>query len=326
MEYYLRYVDRDRDESFVLESLDTILTLAASLRFEELFVNHACSFFDDSLLIGRLLPHLKNLTGATLTIAAHDYFTVCPSWTLIDDTGRFCGVPDITRCRQCLPNIRSEVRSLVGCDDIDRWRTLWGRCLEEATTILCFSGASMELIRRAYPNLSADKFVVRPHAVDYLPKPKLRLSLDAPLNIGVVGMIPEAKGAGIVREMARLIKERQLAVKITVIGRIDQVRESPIVHITGRYERHELPQLIQKSGANVFLLPSVWPETFSYVAGELMHMGLPLAVFRLGAQAERVASYPNGLLIEETNAEHALEQLIGFQARLRRMHGSVFLT
>ena len=184
-----------------------------------------------------------------------------------------------------------EVSSLVDCDDIDRWRALWSRCLEEATTILCFSRSSAELLRRAYPNLSPDKFVVRPHVVDYLPKQKLRLDLDIPLNIGVVGMIAEAKGAGIVREMARLIKERKLPVKITVIGTIEKVRESSVVHIMGPNNQEELPGLIEKSGVNIFLLPSVWPETFCYVAEELMEMGLPLAVFKLGAQAERVANY-----------------------------------
>jgi hypothetical protein len=29
------------------------------------------------------------------------------------------------------------------------------------------------------------------------------------------------------------------------------------------------------------LLPSIWPETFSYVAEELMQLGVPLAVFDL---------------------------------------------
>jgi glycosyltransferase involved in cell wall biosynthesis len=36
------------------------------------------------------------------------------------------------------------------------------------------------------------------------------------------------------------------------------------------------------------LLPSIWPETFSYVTQELMSLGVPLVCFDLGAPAECV--------------------------------------
>jgi len=65
------------------------------------------------------------------------------------------------------------------------------------------------------------------------------------------------------------------------------------------------------------LLPSIWPETFSYVAEELMQLGVPLAVFNMGAPAERVAQYENGMVIDRVDAAHALQQLRAFHAKLR---------
>jgi glycosyltransferase involved in cell wall biosynthesis len=324
--YYLRYLDEGHDEILSVDSLETVVILTAALTPKAIFVNHTYSWFDDSLVLAEALPYLKHVTGAQLSMATHDYFTICPSLRLLDDGGRFCGVPAIARCRECLPNIRTEIRSLVGCHDIDRWRTLWGRCLDEATTVLCFSRTSIDLLRRAYPYLAPDKFVLQPHTVDYLPEVPMRLPLDEPLNIGVVGIISEAKGAGIVREMARLIHHRRSSARITVIGAIDDAVESEILRITGPYQRLELPELIARSRANVFFVPSVWPETFSYVTAELIQMGLPLVVFRLGAQAEHVASYPHGLIIETVSAEHALDGLAAFRARLRRDYGAIFTT
>lgn len=125
------------------------------------------------------------------------------------------------------------------------------------------------------------------------------------------------KGAGIVVEMARLILDRQLPVKITVIGSIEGLVESDAVSITGPYVRQNLPGIIEKVRANVFFVPSIWPETFSYVTAELMEMGVPVAVFNLGAQGERVATYPLGLVIHEIDSANALDQLIAFHAKLR---------
>ncbi len=85
--------------------------------------------------------------------------------------------------------------SVAGCKDIDRWRTVWGRCLMEATTILCFSRTSIELLQRAYPYLAQEKFLLQPHVVDYISPSRVRVDVRAPLNIGVVGTITEAKGA-----------------------------------------------------------------------------------------------------------------------------------
>jgi glycosyltransferase involved in cell wall biosynthesis len=55
------------------------------------------------------------------------------------------------------------------------------------------------------------------------------------------------------------------------------------------------------------MLPSIWPETFSFVAEELMSMQVPLCCFDLGAPAERVREYGLGRVIRETDAEAALD-------------------
>jgi len=316
LRYFLRYVTRERDESVGMDSLEVLPILAAAVKFDDLFLNNVCSF-PDPLLVTYLSLQFTRLTGAKLTVGVHDYFSICPSWNLLDDKGQFCAVPPIVQCRRCLPNIRGDVRALVRCDDIDQWRAVWGKCLEAATTILCFSQSSQALVARAYPDLSRDKFVVQPHAVDYLHSRAVQLHLQRPLHIGVVGEITEAKGAAIVLEMARLIRRQRLPARITVIGQLNGARESQVLRVLGPYQREHLPELVAECGANVFMLPSVWPETFSYVAEELMQLGVPLAVFNMGAPAERVADYETGLVIDRVDAAHALQQLIAFHAQLR---------
>jgi len=316
LRYFLGYVTRERRESFETDSLAALVILVAAVTVDEILLNNVGSF-PDPLMIADLTVRLTRLTQARLTVAVHDFLSVCPSWSLLNDEGRFCAVPSIARCRRCLPNIGGEVRAIAGCDDIDRWRAVWGDCLREATSVLCFSGSSRDLVARAYPNLGQDKFVVQPHVVDYLERHALPSNLHRPLHIGVVGEITKAKGAAIVSEMARLIRQQHLPAEITVIGRLEGGRESGALRILGPYRRPELPHLIKQCGANVFLLPSIWPETFSYVAEELMRLGVPLAVFNLGAPAERVAQYEHGLVLDRVEATHALKELLAFHADLR---------
>ena len=39
---------------------------------------------------------------------------------------------------------------------------------------------------------------------------------------------------------------------------------------------------------DLFFIPSIWPETFSYTTSEIMSMHMPVAVFPIGAPVERV--------------------------------------
>jgi len=107
-----------------------------------------------------------------------------------------------------------------------------------------------------------------------------------------------------------------IACPITVFGAWDGPPPPAGIRVLGSYELSELPQLIQNSGANVFLLPSIVPETFSFVCEELMHLGVPLVVFDIGAPPERVASYSRGLVVHYVSPDDLLARLIAFHTDL----------
>jgi len=71
--------------------------------------------------------------------------------------------------------------------------------------------------------------------------------------------------------------------------------------------RENLPAIIQEQQVDIFLIPSIWPETFSYTTQEIMMMELPLMVFNHGAPAERVKKYEKGYIVEEISAEAVLK-------------------
>jgi glycosyltransferase involved in cell wall biosynthesis len=248
---------------------------------------------------------------------------ICTSYTLLDKNGRFCGITAIENCQGCLPHHYGDFLSLAANKNVNQWRAVWGMCLKNTDVILCFSMSSERILLQAYPRLDAAKFEIRPHTVDYLPERGVSLNLSGPLNIGIVGTINIHKGVEIVRQMAGLIEKKQLPIKITVIGELDRTRPTSVIKITGRYERQNLPDLIESNGINIAFLPSICSETFSYVTEELIQLDVPLAVFNLGAPADRVIAYPKGLVINIIEAEYALNEIMSFYERLRKQSNSI---
>ncbi len=162
-----------------------------------------------------------------------------------------------------------------------------------------------------------EKIVIRPHRVS--PPSKVpKINLESDLHIGVVGHINIHKGGYVIKELADHIKRKGLPIRITVFGTIEGACDPKVVRLLGEYKFDELPTLIESSGANIFFMPSICPETFSYVTHELIQMRLPLVCFNLGAQAERVATYEKGLILPiDITSEEIIKRLQAFHQRLR---------
>ncbi|WP_374601287.1 glycosyltransferase [Arenimonas sp.] len=271
--------------------------------------------FDDP---GRVLDWVaaRQAEGVPVTYYLHDYHPACPAWTLVDDTGRYCGLPAYERCARCLPANDAPFLGLLPDLDLPAWRQRWGAVLAGADEIVAFSQASLDVLRQAFPQLPADRLHLRPHDTSYIRPEPVQPDFADPLVIAVVGQINRYKGADIVRGMAVLIERERLPARLVVVGTLDDPPVSPVLRITGPYRAGELPELLRRERTGVCLLPSIWHETFSYVTSELMAHGLPLAVFDLGAPAERVRGYARGAIIPAIDARAALDALFALRARL----------
>ena len=305
---------KGHEVEFEVDGIDDLLALKEYLNIGEIFYNNLVGY-PEPLLAVDSIRELKSQSEATLTIAIHDYFPVCPSYTLLDYKGRYCGVPDITYCRECLP--ANPFSPEFTDRSIEEWRRSWGELLGVADRIICFSESSRELLQRAY-NVGDEKITVRPHKnlIHFSKRPNL--ALERPLNIGVVGGISYAKGAQIVVETARILAEEWPDARVTVFGTLNGAPELSNLIVTGRYEPSELPNLFERYGVNVSLFPSVWPETFSYVLSELMELGIPICCFGLGAQAERLTEYEFGHVITKVDARTVVDEVVLFLDLLRK--------
>lgn len=304
-----------RVEHFPGTPLADLVAAARLLAIREVFVNSVVSAGDPPALLDGL-AELKARTGARIRLACHEYYPICPSYTLLDGFDRYCGLPGDATCRACLPAHRGpQLRHSPAAVDIGAWRRAWEGFLAGACDeILCFSQAAAALYARAFP-AAAGRIAVRPHRVTHVGR-AARLRPGPGLHVGVLGAIAPIKGAQVVRDLARLMAERGDGSRITVIGTIHGDLDPRAGAVTGPYERERVVEAVEDSGATLFLIPSLSPETFSYTAEELVRMGVPVAVFDIGALPERVRGYDKGRVLAATTPEGVLAELLAFHESL----------
>jgi glycosyltransferase involved in cell wall biosynthesis len=184
--------------------------------------------------------------------------------------------------------------------------------------VRCFSESTARLLVRAYPGLPRERLRVVPHELDFVPSRLPRVRRDGELVIGVMGQISLQKGANVVRELVELIEGGRYNARVVVIGTLDVAMESHRLHVTGSYSREQLVDLVEAHGVNLFLFPSIWPETFSYVVSEMMALEMPVVAFDLGAPADRLRGYAKAKLCEEVSAQAALDTLLDVHDGLKR--------
>ncbi|MER9952316.1 glycosyltransferase [Mesorhizobium sp. M0047] len=280
-----------------LRSTDDLAALLQIAQLEEVHVNSTVSFPSNADVVSMLLSALQLSKQSIFYF--HDFYSVCPSFNLLDQDRKFCGVPGPSHCNAvCIPNNRDPFMLSQAPQKIEEWRSQWKPLFESVGSIRFFSQSSLQLFRKAFPDIANDKCYVEPHAApDSRLFDKSSFAPSPSLGIAVVGTINYAKGADVVAELCRYIARERLDMSLVIIGTIDRELDYPFVTITGPYVPSALPRLMQRHGVAVALFASVWPETYSFVVAELQAMGVPIVAFDLGAPAERLQGEASAKLL-----------------------------
>jgi glycosyltransferase involved in cell wall biosynthesis len=310
----LQVLYKEYETFFKVSNIEEFLILRDFLKFGEILYNNLVGY-SDPVDVLKVILQIKNYSGAKLVAFVHDYYLICPSYTLIDNHGNYCDLPPLEICKNCLP--KNSFRTPHDQQDILVWREAWTQFLDGADEVVCFSKNSQDLIKRAYA-INDDKITVIPHNLLYTFKTRPNVNFKEPLCIGVVGTLNYHKGQAMVLELAKILAAKYPDIRIVIIGTTTVPISSSNITITGRYEKSDLPGLIEKYKINLCFFPSIWPETFSYVTSELMDLEMPICSFNLGAPAERIGQYKLGHLISEITAETAAREIVEFYNRLKK--------
>jgi GT2 family glycosyltransferase len=305
--YILRHRYKNYDFSFKITDFEALTQFINRLQLAEIFINNFVSYKNPHTLLS-YIDTLVDDSSAKLVLPIHDFYTLCPSYNLLNEEGKYCDVPEIEKCTACMDKNMQEWRNFYTEEvDVKQWRASWEKLFNKSNEILFFSNSSKEIFLKAYPTIDTNKLIVTPHTVtDISPLNIHKNPNKTTTTIGILGAISYVKGSHIIKQMIQLIERDNLDINVVVIGEITETISSEHFKSTGRYRREDLPQIIKDEQIDIFLIPSIWPETFSYTAQEVMMMELPLMVFDLGAPAERVKKYTKGIIINEISATAVL--------------------
>lgn len=306
------------------DSLDEAFNFVTeSAPLDELVVNNLVGY-PNSLAVLEQVIRIKNelLPRLRVSFRGHDFQSVCPSFNLLNSEMYFCNLSHPLGCENCLRSVhlgRNEEEDTIlmsGAASLASWRSVWGRFFDATLDeFIAFSEEIARIFFRVYPQLEGKTRVV-PHRVP--PLRKVRVPAHSGINIGILGNISLIqKGRLIVDRICKLLPSYP-DVRLVILGDYLSQEKCAQLRVLGHYKRDELPSLVEKERVDVVLIPSIWPETFSYTTAEAMSMDLPVACFALGAPYERVRRYPRGLILDSMEGDLLLKQIIQFVQNMRK--------
>ena len=221
-----------------------------------------------------------------IEVLFHDFLPISPSYTLMNAQGLHTGLPPAADRDSAHQSRRPDGRRMT----LAEWQAAWGALLQAADDIVVFSASSRALVAGTWPQI-APAITVRPHGLLHaVPRIAPPDRAGRPPVIGVLGNIGHHKGAGVLADLSADLAQSREA-ELVLIGKIDPAYALvPPALVHGPYQVRDLPDLVARYGIGCWLIPSIWPETFSYATHEVLATGLPVWCFDLGAQAEAVSA------------------------------------
>lgn len=249
---------------------------------------------------GKQVLDLAVRSGVKIVYTWHDANPFCHRNHLVMADGNYCFDPGLKGCEACF---ESDFRK----DDDIRPREraeIYDRFLRHCSAIIAPSHSAAERARKMLGNIDTIKVI--PHedlviGTPIAPAVRVKKENSARLKVAVIGSIGAHKGADVLYAMAKDAEYRQLPIEFVLIGENERenIAEFRNVTSTGRYNGDaEGLEVVRKVAPDLCLFASIWPETFCYALSVALKLGIPQAVFDLGAQAERVRTAGFGAVLD----------------------------
>eukprot|EP00963_Diacronema_lutheri_P009139 scaffold818_cov388-Pavlova_lutheri.AAC.15 len=253
-----------------------------------------------------LLLNLQRTELDEVKLLVHDYYMISPSFNLLDSNNCYVGVPRPGRTQDPAHTYANSDGSVL---QLYQWQEEWGKVIHAANEVQVFSNSSKEIVLEAYPFAEA-KILVRPHHLLHTPQQLEQTSCEGIKGIGVLGDIGIPKGSRVLHAMSRLVQQAQMSHRVVVLGLLESSKllvAPSLVH--GGYKLHDLAELTAKYCIDMFLVPSICPETFCFAAHEALATGYPVWGFDLGGQGEALKTASNGFLVPIAEKNSTAEDL-----------------
>lgn len=263
------------------------------INYSTIIINNLFSWPSVQKVLDWIAKYKEAHPAVKVEFKGHDYYCVCPSFTLQDYNHRYCGIRcDEAGCNDCV-NLLGSQHVFLDEDNskefsVSHWRRMWNAFLVNTVDVFeVFSASSQKIFLQAYPDV-LPKMKLVPHEI---------VSFDC-CKVAILGHSYIHKGSEVVRRFCKYLDDNQIDdMQLYLFGHNGEQISSAHLKEMGTYERHELPEKLKQAKIDMVFIPSTCPETFCYTAGESIALGYPTACFDLGGQADQVRASDNGMIL-----------------------------
>lgn len=254
------------------------------------------------------IHHLKNMYLDIFDVAEklcipvlftfHDFHTICPTITLLDDKDQLCSGKHSEYCATCL-------KKMIGSpyDYINIWREELYIKLKNSKRLFAPSTTAKNIVNSIYPELNVQ---VIEHGYE-VTKETIKIENDEKaFNVAFVGGIYKAKGLDHLISLIKMLKGTNINIHMFGDTSCELINQNlPNYYFHGQYDREELPTLLHKNKVQLVLFLSICAETFSYTLSESIAAKIPALALDIGAIGERIKRNDIGYLLpaESTSEE-----------------------
>ncbi|MCV6614921.1 MAG: glycosyltransferase [Cellvibrionaceae bacterium] len=279
---------------------------------EEIIADYGVERILVSSLIGQSLDVLRS--GLPTTVVLHDFYPFCPA--LVATFSGPCHSCDAKRQAQCnKENPHHKFFNNVSDQHWEALRPLYSDLLQPSNIQIAAPCQSVaDRYRELIPALAGKDI----HIIEHGLKPALIKNLDAvkqlnsetgdKLKIVILGSLAKIKGEEILKDS---LDQLLSIADLSLLGTGEsggRYKNMAGIEVIDHYQHDQLPAQLAAINADLGVLLSIVPETFSYTLSELWAAGIPVVATNLGAFADRVKPGQNGWLIEPS-ADRLLEKL-----------------
>lgn len=293
--YYLVYIRNNKQflynlgisayvfqfDAYHYDFLKMMEKIIDELQIDLLHIHHFINFPCDLQLLTK-----KYRTIVTL----HDYTSICPTYFLIDTDKQYCKYACSNKCLNCCKIINIDVR-----------KEAMGILLSNSKVIVPDESVIQEI--QKYYNIN--DYEIIPNGIDINGFKKFEINdtknKDKIKKIAFIGDINDHKGSEIYKKM---INKNEKNFIYYLFGDSEDLffkNNRLNYNYMGKYDKSELPKLLNDNKIDLVLMFSICPESFSYVLSETMIAKIPVISLNVGAIANRINKTNIGKVIDYHN-------------------------
>lgn len=265
------------------------------------------------------LPQVADKLDIPVILSIHDFYFLCPFYTLLDENNHYCNAKCSKNRENCyIPwPILSDIKSK---EFIDEWRK---NVLNMFKYIQYFTAPSeiiKDLFLSVYTNksiINEDTFKIIEHGRDF---PRIHKKYyEEPLQGKPIKILCLANNLDLMKgsEVIKNIKKEDMnnLIEFHFLGNVpDDLKKYGINH--GPYKIKELYKKIYEIKPSFIGVFSIWPESFCHTITEAWSCSVPVIGSNIGVVEDRIRRNNGGWIININDAHESYNQIINISKNI----------